>query len=629
MTARRARALLTLLAALLLPAGPVAAATLVVATTSDVVNGDTSSADALIASPGPDGISLREAITAANAAPGPHTITFAPALAGQSIVLAQPLPTIIQDHVTLAGLTAADGQPAVTVDAHLITVGLTPPILVAASHFTMSGLRIVSVVGLFPGVQIQAGQSEVFGAAPQRVRNIRIEGNSFSNAGLTAPAASAIGVGGGPDPINVDATITNVVIANNTIGPQFNGGVTIGIRGDNCVVEDVLVYGNTFSQVTLPVEIGPGNGSGGQVRRTRIIQNVFDYSYNSIALTGGGGDLRAAVGNRLDDTLIERNVFNLNLDQAIELFGVTVNGAGNVLSNTRIVDNLIIRGPCPLCPIASWVPPPGANGSGGGIFIRDNDSSTTSNLVTGVSIVNNTIVRPAGGGGFAINVVSSGGVTGVIVLNTILWGSPGNDFSGITPDQVRSSIVTQSGFPGVNGNIAADPKFVDPTAGDFHLKAGSPAIGAGTSAGAPFGDLECRPRPALPAIGAYEPGAAGNCTDIIPLAAVLPASRSVAVASTATAFATMVNPGPATALGCGLVPSTSLPAAFSFQTTDPATNQPLGAPNSPITIGPGAAQSFVFAFTPTGTIPPTDVALEFTCANTLPALTTVGLDTLL
>ena len=40
------------------------AATLVVTNTSDVVNGDTSSPAALIANPGPDGISLREAIEA-------------------------------------------------------------------------------------------------------------------------------------------------------------------------------------------------------------------------------------------------------------------------------------------------------------------------------------------------------------------------------------------------------------------------------------------------------------------------------------------------------------------------------------------------------------------------------------
>jgi len=62
-------------------AQPVAAADIVVSNNNDVVNGDTSSPSALIASPGPDGISLREALTAANNAAGPHTISFNAALA--------------------------------------------------------------------------------------------------------------------------------------------------------------------------------------------------------------------------------------------------------------------------------------------------------------------------------------------------------------------------------------------------------------------------------------------------------------------------------------------------------------------------------------------------------------------
>jgi len=66
---------------------PASATTLVVATTNDTVNGDTSSPIALIANPGPDGISLREALLAANNAVGPHIITFAGQLAGQTIAL--------------------------------------------------------------------------------------------------------------------------------------------------------------------------------------------------------------------------------------------------------------------------------------------------------------------------------------------------------------------------------------------------------------------------------------------------------------------------------------------------------------------------------------------------------------
>ena len=102
----------------------------------------------------------------------------------------------------------------------------------------------------------------------------------------------------------------------------------------------------------------------------------------------------------------------------------------------------------------------------------------------------------------------------------------------------------------------------------------------------------------------------------LPLAAaVLPLSRSIQVGSTATAFATIINAGADTAFGCGICAITSFPASFVFQTTHPATNQVTGSPNTPVDIPPGAAQSFVFAFTPTAPIAPTEVQFSFDCAN--------------
>ena len=113
------------------------------------------------------------------------------------------------------------------------------------------------------------------------------------------------------------------------------------------------------------------------------------------------------------------------------------------------------------------------------------------------------------------------------------------------------------------------------------------------------------------------------------VAAVLPSSRSVQVGATATAFATIINAGSATAILCAPALVTGLPAAFTYQTTDPSTNQVIGSANTPISVGAGAIQSFVIALTPTGPIAPTDVQFSFDCANTDPAPINVGLNTLL
>jgi sugar lactone lactonase YvrE len=113
------------------------------------------------------------------------------------------------------------------------------------------------------------------------------------------------------------------------------------------------------------------------------------------------------------------------------------------------------------------------------------------------------------------------------------------------------------------------------------------------------------------------------------VAAVLPSSRSVRVGTPATAFATLINTGSGTATGCTLAPSTSVPATFAYQMTDPATNVVTGSANAPVDIPAGQLQTFVFSFTPTAAFAPTDVQLSFACANAAPATVIPGVNTLL
>jgi hypothetical protein len=119
------------------------------------------------------------------------------------------------------------------------------------------------------------------------------------------------------------------------------------------------------------------------------------------------------------------------------------------------------------------------------------------------------------------------------------------------------------------------------------------------------------------------------CTSPL-LAAVLPASRSAQPGGTVTAFATIINTGATTLSGCSIAPATSVPASFLYQTTNPATNALTGTANTPVSIpGNNQYQTFVLAFTPVAAIPPTNVALLFSCTNTGPAPINIGLNTLL
>ena len=119
---------------------------------------------------------------------------------------------------------------------------------------------------------------------------------------------------------------------------------------------------------------------------------------------------------------------------------------------------------------------------------------------------------------------------------------------------------------------------------------------------------------------------AGTTQDAALVAALLPTSRSVQVGIPATAFATVINPGVATARGVGITLNTGVPGNFTYQTTNPATNEITGTPNTPVDILAGQSQTFVIALTPTSPFDPTDVAFAFGGGNA-PVLS--GIDTLL
>jgi hypothetical protein len=126
--------------------------------------------------------------------------------------------------------------------------------------------------------------------------------------------------------------------------------------------------------------------------------------------------------------------------------------------------------------------------------------------------------------------------------------------------------------------------------------------------------------------------ARAQATNVV--ASVLPASRSVPVGQRASAFATIINTGSATATGCAIAPTTAAlsataPIAFDYQATSASTNVLIGTPNAPVAIAPGAAQTFIFGVTPTASFSPTDITLSFHCNNAEDAPVTTGLNTLL
>lgn len=111
---------------------------------------------------------------------------------------------------------------------------------------------------------------------------------------------------------------------------------------------------------------------------------------------------------------------------------------------------------------------------------------------------------------------------------------------------------------------------------------------------------------------------------------ILPTVRTGRTNGLTTAFATVINPaGPGvTAENCRIDPPVDFSGEWTFQATDPATNVPVGQPDTPVDLAPGAAQTFVFGLTPSVETPATTLVPVFRCDNVAMARPTQDVNTL-
>jgi DNA-binding beta-propeller fold protein YncE len=112
-------------------------------------------------------------------------------------------------------------------------------------------------------------------------------------------------------------------------------------------------------------------------------------------------------------------------------------------------------------------------------------------------------------------------------------------------------------------------------------------------------------------------------------AAVLPGARSVAVGTTATVFAAIVNGSGETLNGCGVaLPADAPPAlSMSYETAN-AQNQVTGQPGVPASIVSQGDQTYLLNFQASQPITVLALPLVFSCTGATPAAVEPGLDTI-
>jgi uncharacterized repeat protein (TIGR01451 family) len=279
-------------------------------------------------------------------------------------------------------------------------------------------------------------------------------------------------------------------------GPvKFNGkNITLRSRdGPGTTV----IHGNGGVSEAAVVEIGPGGAligftiTGGQASfgagvkvnagtGSRIEGNIFD---GNIGSAGGYG--AAIGGNSSGVTTIERNIFRNNSCDSQFLSGAVafVNS-----SSPRIVNNVFENNPCRA-----------VNLSVAGV--------ATLEVINNTFVGNRTAIRldrfQVLGMVYSNNILVGNDI-GVEIASGMLIAMPVTWTNNLVFDNTIDYPTVITNPTDTNGNISVNPLFVNQAAGNYDLLDGSPAIGAGTSTGAPATDFDGVPRGGAIDIGAFE-----------------------------------------------------------------------------------------------------------------------------
>ena len=365
-------------------------------------------------------------------------------------------PEAVLDGFTITGGNA-NGVPPDAYGGGMISFTDSSP---TVTNCTFTG----NMAGRGGGIYSQFGRTTV--------TNCTFTGNTASMGGAMFSVSGL--VSGSP-------TVTNCTFSENSAADWGGGMANFG---------DMTVANCTFSGNTA----GLGAGMYNAIISTKTVTNCT-FSGNMAAFKGGG-----MYNSTLADTTVTNCMFLDNSAEGFQFF----DGGGGMYNRTSnpTVTNCTFDGntastsgggminstdSCPTVTNCTFTG--NTSGNGGGMYSRQFSNPTVTNCTFG----GNTALN---GHALAFDSFNQHGPSVLTMTNCILrdggdeiWNNDGSTI-GINYSDV------QDGFPG-NGNIDADPLFVDPDNGDYRLSAGSPCIDAGDNAAVPEGvlrDLDGNPR---------------------------------------------------------------------------------------------------------------------------------------
>jgi hypothetical protein len=226
------------------------------------------------------------------------------------------------------------------------------------------------------------------------------------------------------------------------------GGIVINVPDDfNTIQEAIDASMNADTILVQPGEyVGIVNFNGKNIVLGSLFITTGDEDYIESTIIDGDANGRSVIVIRNGETA-EAVLSGFTIKNGDTDFG----GGCYIRSSSPTLDHLLIT--------ENHVTDRGA-----GIYCTA-DATPSFSYVT---VVNNSADGNQGGLGTGGNAVAS-------VVNSIFWG---NTPTAISAAQTFTYSCIEGGYNG-NGNIQADPQFVDFDNGDYHISEGSPCVDAG------------------------------------------------------------------------------------------------------------------------------------------------------